>query len=114
MLEELLLYEEPLDDELLPLYTEVLPELRGTVPSGLLYVAVDLLDVAVDLPDVAVGLLEVVDLLPIASRLEAVELVPNELLLVVDTLLVTFPWDGEAVPPDAMMRLPAVLRRDPL
>ena len=114
MSEELLLYEDPFDEELLPSYAEVLPELRGTVPAGLLYVAVDLLEVTVDFPDVAAGLLEVVVLLPTASLLEAVELVPNELLLVVDTLRVTFPCDGEDAPPDAMTRVPDVLRRDPL
>ena len=97
---------------MLLLYDDVLlPDVRGVVPDGLLY-AVVVLEVlcpeTVALPDDAeeeAGLLDAVVLLPVTSLTEAVLLVPNELLLVVETRLVTLP---------AITRLPDVSRRDPL
>lgn len=96
----LLLYED-----------ELLPDVRGVVPDGLLYAVVvleELCPETVALPDDAeeeAGLLDAVVLLPVTSLIEAVLLVPNELLLVVETRLVTLP---------AITRLPDVSRRDPL
>ena len=86
------------------LYGALLPETRGAVPAGLLYVAAGREDVW----------LEAAGLLPVASLVEAVLLVPNELLLVVDTLLVTVPDDGLDELPPARTRFPEVSRRDPL
>lgn len=97
---------------MLLLYDDVLfPDVRGVVPDGLLYAAVvleELCPETVALPDDAeeeAGLLDAVVLLPVTSLIEAVLLVPNELLLVVETRLVTLP---------AITRLPDVSRRDPL
>lgn len=97
---------------MLLLYDDVLfPDVRGVVPDGLLYAAVvleELCPETVALPDDAeeeAGLLDAVVLLPVTSLTEAVLLVPNELLLVVETRLVTLP---------AITRLPDVSRRDPL
>lgn len=97
---------------MLLLYDDVLlPDVRGAVPDGLLYAAVvleELCPETVALPDDAeeeAGLLDAVVLLPVTSLIEAVLLVPNELLLVVETRLVTLP---------AITRLPDVSRRDPL
>ena len=87
------------------LYGALLPETRGAVPAGLLYVAAGREDVW----------LEAAGLLPVASLVEAVLLVPNELLLVVETLLVTLPDDGDDADGfPAITRLPDVSRRDPL
>lgn len=97
---------------MLLLYDDVLlPDVRGVVPDGLLYAVVvleELCPETVALPDDAeeeAGLLDAVVLLPVTSLTEAVLLVPNELLLVVVTRLVTLP---------AITRLPDVSRRDPL
>ena len=97
---------------MLLLYDDVLlPDVRGAVPDGLLYAVVvleELCHETVALPDDAeeeAGLLDAVVLLPVTSLIEAVLLVPNELLLVVETRLVTLP---------AITRLPDVSRRDPL
>lgn len=96
---------------MLLLYDDVLlPDVRGVVPDGLLYAAVvleELCPETVALPDDAeeAGLLDAVVLLPVTSLTEDVLLVPNELLLVVETRLVTLP---------AITRLPDVSRRDPL
>ena len=97
---------------MLLLYDDVLlPDVRGVVPDGLLYAVVvleELCPETVALPDNAeeeAGLLDAVVLLPVTSLIEAVLLVPNELLLVVETRLVTLP---------AITRLPDVSRRDPL
>lgn len=97
---------------MLLLYDDVLlPDVRGAVPDGLLYAVVvleELCPETVALPDDAeeeAGLLDAVVLLPVTSLIEAVLLVPNELLLVVETRLVTLP---------AITRLPDVSRRDPL
>lgn len=96
---------------MLLLYDDVLfPDVRGVVPDGLLYAVVvleELCPETVALPDDAeeAGLLDAVVLLPVTSLIEAVLLVPNELLLVVETRLVTLP---------AITRLPDVSRRDPL
>lgn len=97
---------------MLLLYDDVLlPDVRGVVPDGLLYAVVvleELCPETVALPDDAeeeAGLLDAVVLLPVTSLTEAVLLVPNELLLVVETRLVTLP---------AITRLPDVSRRDPL
>lgn len=97
---------------MLLLYDDVLlPDVRGVVPDGLLYAVVvleELCPETVALPDDAeeeAGLLDAVVLLPVTSFTEAVLLVPNELLLVVETRLVTLP---------AITRLPDVSRRDPL
>lgn len=97
---------------MLLLYDDVLlPDVRGAVPDGLLYAVVvleELCPETVALPDDAeeeAGLLDAVVLLPVTSLTEAVLLVPNELLLVVETRLVTLP---------AITRLPDVSRRDPL
>ena len=97
---------------MLLLYDDVLlPDERGVVPDGLLYAVVvleELCPETVALPDDAeeeAGLLDAVVLLPVTSLIEAVLLVPNELLLVVETRLVTLP---------AITRLPDVSRRDPL
>lgn len=104
---------------MLLLYDDVLlPDVRGVVPDGLLYAVVvleELCPETVALPDDAeeeAGLLDAVVLLPVTSLTEAVLLVPNELLLVVETLLVTLPDDGDGFP--AITRLPDVSRRDPL
>ena len=97
---------------MLLLYDDVLlPDVRGAVPDGLLYAVVvleELCPETVALPDDAeeeAGLLDAVVLLPVTSLTEDVLLVPNELLLVVETRLVTLP---------AITRLPDVSRRDPL
>ena len=97
---------------MLLLYDDVLlPDVRGAVPDGLLYAVVvleELCPETVALPDDAeeeAGLLDAVVLLPVTSLTAAVLLVPNELLLVVETRLVTLP---------AITRLPDVSRRDPL
>ena len=97
---------------MLLLYDDVLrPDVRGAVHDGLLYAVVvleELCPETVALPDDAeeeAGLLDAVVLLPVTSLIEAVLLVPNELLLVVETRLVTLP---------AITRLPDVSRRDPL
>lgn len=80
---------------MLLLYDDVLfPDVRGVVPDGLLYAAVVLEELC---PETVA--------LPVTSLTEAVLLVPNELLLVVETRLVTLP---------AITRLPDVSRRDPL
>ena len=107
---------------MLLLYDDVLfPDVRGVVPDGLLYAAVvleELCPETVALPDDAeeeAGLLDAVVLLPVTSFTEAVLLVPNELLLVVETLLVTLPDDGDDADGfPAITRLPDVSRRDPL
>lgn len=80
---------------MLLLYDDVLlPDVRGAVPDGLLYAVVVLEELC---PETVA--------LPVTSLIEAVLLVPNELLLVVETRLVTLP---------AITRLPDVSRRDPL
>lgn len=80
---------------MLLLYDDVLlPDVRGVVPDGLLYAVVVLEELC---PETVA--------LPVTSLTEAVLLVPNELLLVVETRLVTLP---------AITRLPDVSRRDPL
>lgn len=89
----LLLYED-----------ELLPDAREVVPAGLLYAVVVLEELC---PETVA--------LPVTSLTEAVLLVPNELLLVVETLLVTLPDDGDDADGfPAITRLPDVSRRDPL
>ena len=116
------MYDELLFDELeLLLYDEpLLPETRGAVPEGLLYVAVDLVELCPEtfvLPDgwdAADGLPDDVVLLPRASLVALVLLVPNELLLVVDTRLLTEPDTGlDEGRLLAITRLPDVSRREP-
>jgi hypothetical protein len=87
------------------LYDDVLlPDVRGAVPDGLLYAAVVLEELC---PETVA--------LPVTSLTEAVLLVPNELLLVVETRLVTLPDDGDDADGfPAITRLPDVSRRDPL
>lgn len=61
------------------------------------------------------GLLYAAVLLPETALVDPVLLVPNELLLVVETLLVTLPDDGDDADGfPAITRLPDVSRRDPL
>ena len=119
---ELLLYDELLPDELVVLLYDdpLFPETRGAVPEGLLYVAVDLVELCPEtfvLPDgwdAADGLPDDVVLLPRASLVALVLLVPNELLLVVDTRLLTEPDTGlEEGRLLAITRLPDVSRREP-
>lgn len=90
---------------MLLLYDDVLlPDVRGVVPDGLLYAVVVLEELC---PETVA--------LPVTSLTEAVLLVPNELLLVVETLLVTLPDDGDDADGfPAITRLPDVSRRDPL
>lgn len=90
---------------MLLLYDDVLlPDVRGAVPDGLLYAVVVLEELC---PETVA--------LPVTSLTEAVLLVPNELLLVVETLLVTLPDDGDDADGfPAITRLPDVSRRDPL
>lgn len=90
---------------MLLLYDDVLlPDVRGAVPDGLLYAAVVLEELC---PETVA--------LPVTSLTEAVLLVPNELLLVVETRLVTLPDDGDDADGfPAITRLPDVSRRDPL
>jgi hypothetical protein len=87
------------------LYDDVLlPDVRGVVPDGLLYAVVVLEELC---PETVA--------LPVTSLIEAVLLVPNELLLVVETRLVTLPDDGDDADGfPAITRLPDVSRRDPL
>ena len=90
---------------MLLLYDDVLfPDVRGVVPDGLLYAVVVLEELC---PETV--------LLPVTSLTEDVLLVPNELLLVVETRLVTLPDDGDDADGfPAITRLPDVSRRDPL
>jgi hypothetical protein len=56
----------------------------------------------------------VADDLPCTCLVEAVLLVPNEFLLVVETRLMLFPFDEDEPDVPAITPLPDVSRRDPL